>query len=460
MLPVIREWYPLHAAVAAGSAPHALFLVLTAAAALALFLRARAGEPVRFEALALAAFLLLAARHVRFTTEASVVATAALCPGLARVEAPRRLRALVLPCALALLALGVAASQRRLGFGFEPGRFPVDAVAWLRQSRLPGPLFNSYNYGGYLIWAHPDEKVFIDGRNVTVYEPALLDELVAVLDEPQRFLALERRYGFRLALLQHRGGGAALFEWLRRRPEWRVVYADERAAILVREDGPSAAKPPHPPTAGRLQPRARAWQNGGAAGGPPSTRAAAAGGRPPAPAPARRHLPARIRSPSRAEERSMAIAPRLKWYLDARQVDYELVPHAHTSSSLETARQAHVPPERLAKPVLLEDELGYVMAIVPASHRIDLRRLGEQLHRELELASEPEFPPLFGDCEPGAIPPVGSPYHVPTVYDDALAELTDVWFEAGDHEDVVHVKGEAFLRLLEGSVHGRFSQPI
>ena len=156
----------------------------------------------------------------------------------------------------------------------------------------------------------------------------------------------------------------------------------------------------------------------------------------------------------------MAIAPRLKWYLDAHGVEYELIPHAPTSSSLETARQAHLPADRLAKPVLLEDELGYVMAILPASHRIDLRRLGEQLQRDLELATEPEFPPLFADCEPGAIPPVGSAYHIPTVYDDALAELTDVWFEAGDHEDVVHVKGAAFLHLLEGSLHGRFSHPI
>jgi Ala-tRNA(Pro) deacylase len=54
---------------------------------------------------------------------------------------------------------------------------------------------------------------------------------------------------------------------------------------------------------------------------------------------------------------------------------------------------------------------------------------------------------------------VGEPYHIATVYDDALAGLSEIWFEAGDHEDVVHMKGEAFLRLLEGSHHGRFSHP-
>lgn len=155
----------------------------------------------------------------------------------------------------------------------------------------------------------------------------------------------------------------------------------------------------------------------------------------------------------------MPIAPRLKWYLDARGVAYDVLPHPRSSSSAETARSARVPAGSLAKAVLLEDDRGYVMAIVPASHRLELHRVGEQLRRSLELASERELASLFEDCDEGALPPLGEPYHIATVYDDALAELSEIWFEAGDHEDVVHMKGEAFLRLLEGSHHGRFSRP-
>jgi Ala-tRNA(Pro) deacylase len=155
----------------------------------------------------------------------------------------------------------------------------------------------------------------------------------------------------------------------------------------------------------------------------------------------------------------MAIAPRLRWYLEAHGVEYELIPHPHSATSAETARSASVPLESLAKPVLLEDELGYVMAIVPASRRVDVRSLSDQLHRDLSLAKERELEALFHDCERGAVPPLGSPYRVPTVYDDALAELGEVCFEAGDHEDVVRMRGDAFLRLLEGARHGRFSVP-
>jgi Ala-tRNA(Pro) deacylase len=156
----------------------------------------------------------------------------------------------------------------------------------------------------------------------------------------------------------------------------------------------------------------------------------------------------------------MAIARRLQWYLDAKGVRYDVLPHPHSSSSMDTARQVQVSADWLAKPVLLEDERGYVMAIVPASHRIDLGRLNLQLNRDLELAREREIAELFHDCARGAMPPLGSPYSIPTVYDDALAAAPDVWFEAGDHEDVVHLRGTDFLRLLAGSLHGRFSQRL
>src|SRR5262249_38129016 len=41
-------------------------------------------------------------------------------------------------------------------------QFPVDAVAYLRGHEIPRPVFNSYNFGGYLVYAH--EPVFVDGR--------------------------------------------------------------------------------------------------------------------------------------------------------------------------------------------------------------------------------------------------------------------------------------------------------
>jgi Ala-tRNA(Pro) deacylase len=154
----------------------------------------------------------------------------------------------------------------------------------------------------------------------------------------------------------------------------------------------------------------------------------------------------------------MTISARLKWYLDSHGVKYEIVPHPHTGTSLGSAQAARVPGERLAKSVLLEDERGYLMAVLPASRRISLRDLEDQLERQLELASEAELSQLFGDCEVGALPPVGAAYGIPTVVDDSLMNAPDVWFEAGDHEDLVHMRGLEFLTLFTGARHGRFSR--
>jgi Ala-tRNA(Pro) deacylase len=154
----------------------------------------------------------------------------------------------------------------------------------------------------------------------------------------------------------------------------------------------------------------------------------------------------------------MGMAARLRSFLDSQGIRYEVLPHPHTSTSLETARAAHVPGERIAKSVVLEDERGYLMAILPASCRVSLDALERQLQRKLELASEAELAGLFQDCEIGAVPPVADPYGLPAVIDERLWHLSDVYFEAGDHEDLVHLSGEAFQAIQVHAYHGRFSR--
>ena len=156
----------------------------------------------------------------------------------------------------------------------------------------------------------------------------------------------------------------------------------------------------------------------------------------------------------------MAIASTLKRYLEAFGANYEVLPHPHSSTSFQTARAARVPKQWLAKAVVLEDEKGYVMAILPTSNRIAFDALEQLLERRLELATEEEVGELFSDCEKGAIPPLGSAYGIQMVIDDWLLRLPQIYFEAGDHEDVVHMRGEQFRELVEGSTHGRFSRHI
>lgn len=154
----------------------------------------------------------------------------------------------------------------------------------------------------------------------------------------------------------------------------------------------------------------------------------------------------------------MAIAHTLEDYMISKGIDYEVVPHPRTLSSIETAEAAHIPGDALAKAVLLEDDDGYLMAVVPATHHIKLGRLSEQLNRKLRLTVESELTPLFKDCQTGAVPPLGMAYGMPTIVDDSLIEQPDIYFEAGDHEELIHLSGGRFQSLLAGARHGRFSQ--
>lgn len=156
----------------------------------------------------------------------------------------------------------------------------------------------------------------------------------------------------------------------------------------------------------------------------------------------------------------MTIALTLKNYMEKKGVSYQIIKHPHTLSSMETARVTHIPGGQVAKAVLLEDEGGYVMIAVPSTHRVELGALHRILQRRLGLATESEVATLFTDCAMGAIPPIGAAYGIETLWDDSLAEQPDVYFEAGNHEELIHVRGEQFQQLLSGAEHGRFSRRL
>ncbi len=156
----------------------------------------------------------------------------------------------------------------------------------------------------------------------------------------------------------------------------------------------------------------------------------------------------------------MTIAYRISEYLTEQDADYEILDHPHSSTSMETAQVSHVPGDRIAKTVVLEDDRGYLLAVLPASCRVDLGELHRQTNRNLGLASEYELGALFDDCEPGAVPPFGGIYDLDTIVDESLSEQSDVYFEAGDHERLIRVSAETFEVLLGEAQHSEFSRPL
>ena len=108
----------------------------------------------------------------------------------------------------------------------------MEAADYLRTSSLPGKMFNSYNWGGYLTFAAPDVPVYVDGRT-DLYKDAFLRRYLDIV-----FL----RDGWDTALDEQGIGFVAieantvLASMLRTMPQqWdEHLFDDGRSAVFVR----------------------------------------------------------------------------------------------------------------------------------------------------------------------------------------------------------------------------------
>ncbi len=153
----------------------------------------------------------------------------------------------------------------------------------------------------------------------------------------------------------------------------------------------------------------------------------------------------------------MAIATTLKSYLEDHHVHYDMVNHVHSATALESAHSAHVPSHQVAKAVVLEDANGYIVSVMPSQNRLDLEWVNESLGRKLELANEDELPDLFQDCDLGAVPALSNAYGLDVIWDEQLTNASEIYIEAGDHENLIHMHGDEFCKLMEDLPHSIIS---
>jgi len=137
-----------------------------------------------------------------------------------------------------LLASFLVFTGLRLGFvirhqpASEAREFPAAAASFLARIQPPGPLLNHYNWGGYFIWKlYPSYPVFIDGR-ADLYGDASMDEFFSTYSLGGRSWRVPlERWGIRTVVLPP---DAPLVAALKTMPDWKQVFADSQATILIR----------------------------------------------------------------------------------------------------------------------------------------------------------------------------------------------------------------------------------
>jgi Ala-tRNA(Pro) deacylase len=140
---------------------------------------------------------------------------------------------------------------------------------------------------------------------------------------------------------------------------------------------------------------------------------------------------------------------RLTQYLDGREVPHFTTRHSTAYTAQEVAATAHIPGKYLAKTVMIKLDGRIVMAVVPATYRVNMREFAAAAGGETAtLATEEEFADLFPGCEVGAMPPFGNLWDVPVYCSQTLAEDDTISFNAGNHWEIITMSFNDYKRLV------------
>jgi hypothetical protein len=109
---------------------------------------------------------------------------------------------------------------------------PVAVTEYLKTAHLSGRMFNSYNWGGYLLFNLPDQAVFADGRTDLYGDEFLTHDYVQTAVGAPGWRETLDRYQISFVVMEANSG---LARYLRSEPGWKLNYEDEQAAVFVRE---------------------------------------------------------------------------------------------------------------------------------------------------------------------------------------------------------------------------------
>ncbi len=147
----------------------------------------------------------------------------------------------------------------------------------------------------------------------------------------------------------------------------------------------------------------------------------------------------------------------IRSYLQSRSVDFDFLLHRPTYSATHLAGSLHVPGRSVAKGVLVRAGDAFVLAVLPATHRVDVDRLSKILGvDEVRIATEIEVERVFADCEPGALPPFGRLYGLTTVLDLSLALGAEMTFVANMRHEGVRMRFTDY-EAIEAPIEAQFS---
>ena len=140
-------------------------------------------------------------------------------------------------------------------------------------------------------------------------------------------------------------------------------------------------------------------------------------------------------------------------FLDRSEVNYEVTEHKPTFTAQRMAAAEHEPGRFVAKPVVIKADDKYIMCVLSANDKVDLKALKGQLGvKSVGLAKEEEIGEIFTDCELGAEPPFGHLYDLPTIMETGMEKDDHIVFQAGTHDKSIRMSMADYRKLAEPKI--------
>jgi Ala-tRNA(Pro) deacylase len=143
----------------------------------------------------------------------------------------------------------------------------------------------------------------------------------------------------------------------------------------------------------------------------------------------------------------VSVCDRLQELLKQNAVPFTVLRHDPVFTSEQAAAVRGTSLASGAKALVVKAGEKFVLLVLPADRKLDSRKARDGLGvKSLRFASKEEVHNLTG-LQPGAIPPFGSLFQLPTYCDPALGENPIINFNAGDHAISIQVSYVDYLQV-------------
>ncbi|OGT21680.1 MAG: hypothetical protein A2V90_00360 [Gammaproteobacteria bacterium RBG_16_57_12] len=143
----------------------------------------------------------------------------------------------------------------------------------------------------------------------------------------------------------------------------------------------------------------------------------------------------------------MWVVDTIKHYLEKEDISYQLIELPPFRSLEDAESAAGLPAHALIHAVLLKDQYGLIMTVIPVACDLNPATLKNLLKRDFTELSYEDQKRLFKGWDPSFTPPLGNAYGIKTIIDDHIANQQDIYLGAGDNTHLLKLDIVNFHKL-------------